>query len=275
MIFKLVWLLALLYETNGTTTPKRATRSLMSPSPSSLSLLKTKVGLQTLLNEETKVILGTRVCYPGDYVVHELFGVGKYIGIRLADITPAREQRTLQPVLVIAYNHGELHLFKRLAEKQLHLYRSFVAVQDELLFSSPHRDDDYDDGFGDYADDENPRKHQHLLSNLLDLKKWKRKYSNAAKQTKISAIQLMKLNILRNNYHRTPYLRLSSSSSASFQLDDPASIRYAQFEQSFAYEPTFDQKACFHQIMYDMSQCSRPMDRLVCGDVGFGKTEVD
>jgi len=47
-----------------------------------------------------------------------------------------------------------------------------------------------------------------------------------------------------------------------------------KFEQTFPYEPTPDQKTCFEDVENDMVWRSRPMDRLVCGDVGFGKTEV-
>lgn len=47
----------------------------------------------------------------------------------------------------------------------------------------------------------------------------------------------------------------------------------ADFEQKFEYEETADQKRCIAEIKSDMEKPS-PMDRLLCGDVGFGKTEV-
>jgi transcription-repair coupling factor (superfamily II helicase) len=46
-----------------------------------------------------------------------------------------------------------------------------------------------------------------------------------------------------------------------------------EFEQAFLYEPTPDQEGAVKDIKADMEQ-NRPMDRLLCGDVGFGKTEV-
>ncbi len=46
-----------------------------------------------------------------------------------------------------------------------------------------------------------------------------------------------------------------------------------EFEGSFPYEETEDQLRCAEEIKLDM-QGERPMDRLLCGDVGFGKTEV-
>jgi len=48
---------------------------------------------------------------------------------------------------------------------------------------------------------------------------------------------------------------------------------YRGFELEFAYEETPDQEAAIEDVMQDM-ESSRPMDRLICGDVGFGKTEV-
>ena len=46
-----------------------------------------------------------------------------------------------------------------------------------------------------------------------------------------------------------------------------------QFEDNFPYEETWDQKRCIDEIKADMEKPC-PMDRLLCGDVGFGKTEV-
>ncbi|UFU01526.1 transcription-repair coupling factor (plasmid) [Radiobacillus kanasensis] len=46
-----------------------------------------------------------------------------------------------------------------------------------------------------------------------------------------------------------------------------------EFEDAFAYQETEDQIRCIEEIKKDMER-SRPMDRLLCGDVGYGKTEV-
>ena len=45
------------------------------------------------------------------------------------------------------------------------------------------------------------------------------------------------------------------------------------FERDFKYETTKDQQKAIIESKFDMQQ-ERPMDRLICGDVGFGKTEV-
>ena len=53
----------------------------------------------------------------------------------------------------------------------------------------------------------------------------------------------------------------------------PADDMYRAFEASFAFEETPDQATAIDQVISDM-ESQRPMDRLVCGDVGYGKTEV-
>ncbi|MBT1072042.1 transcription-repair coupling factor [Pelotalea chapellei] len=53
----------------------------------------------------------------------------------------------------------------------------------------------------------------------------------------------------------------------------PPDEMYREFEASFAWEETPDQLSAIQDVLADM-QHSRPMDRLICGDVGYGKTEV-
>jgi transcription-repair coupling factor (superfamily II helicase) len=53
----------------------------------------------------------------------------------------------------------------------------------------------------------------------------------------------------------------------------PPDEMYREFEAAFAWEETPDQLSAIQDVLADM-QHSRPMDRLVCGDVGYGKTEV-
>ena len=56
----------------------------------------------------------------------------------------------------------------------------------------------------------------------------------------------------------------------AFSADDPWQ---KEFEDAFIYEPTPDQGRAVREVKSDM-ESSRPMDRLTCGDVGYGKTEV-
>ncbi|MCA9509112.1 MAG: transcription-repair coupling factor, partial [Myxococcales bacterium] len=53
----------------------------------------------------------------------------------------------------------------------------------------------------------------------------------------------------------------------------PRDAYFEEFEAAFPYEETVDQHAAIEDVLADM-QSGRPMDRLVCGDVGYGKTEV-
>ena len=61
-------------------------------------------------------------------------------------------------------------------------------------------------------------------------------------------------------------------SRKGFQFSPDSSLQI-EFEKNFPYELTVDQKRAIKQIKEDM-ESSHPMDRLLCGDVGFGKTEV-
>jgi transcription-repair coupling factor (superfamily II helicase) len=53
----------------------------------------------------------------------------------------------------------------------------------------------------------------------------------------------------------------------------PPGPEYREFEASFPFDETVDQQKAISEVIADM-QKARPMDRLICGDVGFGKTEV-
>lgn len=64
--------------------------------------------------------------------------------------------------------------------------------------------------------------------------------------------------------------RRQSKPGYAFKMDEKL---YMQFASGFAYEETLDQANAIEATLYDMQQ-AKPMDRLVCGDVGFGKTEV-
>lgn len=66
------------------------------------------------------------------------------------------------------------------------------------------------------------------------------------------------------------YARRQLSEGFSFS---PPDEMYREFEASFAWEETPDQLSAINDVLADM-QHSKPMDRLICGDVGYGKTEV-
>ena len=66
------------------------------------------------------------------------------------------------------------------------------------------------------------------------------------------------------------YARREMEKGYAFSTDDSLS---KEFEEAFEYEETPDQLAAIQNVKQDMEE-ERPMDRLICGDVGYGKTEV-
>lgn len=66
------------------------------------------------------------------------------------------------------------------------------------------------------------------------------------------------------------YAKREASKGHAFSPDQP--LQYA-FERDFMFDETKDQLAAIHAVKADM-ESDRPMDRLICGDVGYGKTEV-
>jgi transcription-repair coupling factor (superfamily II helicase) len=93
----------------------------------------------------------------------------------------------------------------------------------------------------------------------LGTQEWEQKKSKAKKRVKDIAKELISL-----------YAKRKSAPGYAFQAD---SFLQAELESSFLYEDTIDQGKATEDVKSDMQQ-PHPMDRLVCGDVGFGKTEV-
>jgi transcription-repair coupling factor (superfamily II helicase) len=88
---------------------------------------------------------------------------------------------------------------------------------------------------------------------------WRTKVEKARKATKKLAVDLLKL-----------YARRKAMEGHSYS---PGDDYFQEFQASFPYQETPDQQRAIDDVLADMEQPS-PMDRLVCGDVGFGKTEV-
>jgi transcription-repair coupling factor (superfamily II helicase) len=95
--------------------------------------------------------------------------------------------------------------------------------------------------------------------NKLGSDAWEKLKNKTKKQVKDIAADLIKL-----------YAKRKASQGFAFS---PDSYLQTELEASFFYEDTPDQSKSTADVKHDMEQPS-PMDRLVCGDVGFGKTEV-
>ncbi len=72
--------------------------------------------------------------------------------------------------------------------------------------------------------------------------------------------------------HKLLAVQASRKTKKGFACDSP-NEHFRAFEASFPYEETPDQQAAIDAVLKDLTQTT-PMDRLICGDVGFGKTEV-
>jgi len=89
--------------------------------------------------------------------------------------------------------------------------------------------------------------------------KWKARKNKTAEQVEAMANDLLEL-----------YAARESAEGYAFPIDN---VNQQQFEASFLYQETPDQLTAISQVKDDLER-PRPMDRLVCGDVGYGKTEV-
>ena len=88
---------------------------------------------------------------------------------------------------------------------------------------------------------------------------WDKARRKAAKQVRDAAAELLALYALR-----------ASRQGYAFKMPI---TDYQAFAEGFGFEETPDQAAAIEAVIHDMTS-GQPMDRLVCGDVGFGKTEV-
>ena len=88
---------------------------------------------------------------------------------------------------------------------------------------------------------------------------WEKARRRAAEQVRDAAAELLNI-----------FARRAARQGHAFRYSPHD---YEQFANDFGFEETADQKAAIHAVIQDMVS-PQPMDRLVCGDVGFGKTEV-
>ncbi len=93
----------------------------------------------------------------------------------------------------------------------------------------------------------------------LGSSQWEKAKRKAAEQVRDTAAELLNL-----------YARRAAREGFAHRFSPHD---YEAFATSFGFEETPDQRAAIHAVIQDMIS-PRPMDRLVCGDVGFGKTEV-
>ncbi len=159
---------------------------------------------------------------PGAPVVHEDYGIGRYLGLATMDAggMPAE-------FLVLEYADGD---------------KLYVPVQ------SLERISRYTGAPAESAP-------LHKLGG----DQWAKARSRAAAKIRDAAAELLDV-----------YSRRAARQGYAFGIDEQ---QLRAFEASFPFEETADQAAAIAQVIEDLTS-PRPMDRVVCGDVGFGKTEV-
>ncbi|MDD6041426.1 MAG: transcription-repair coupling factor [Clostridia bacterium] len=158
----------------------------------------------------------------GDYVVHDLHGVGLYKGVVQLDNDGAKRD-----YLLIQYaGNDKLYV----PADQFDRVTKFIGAEHSL-----------------------PR------LNRLGGQEWERQKSKVKASIKKLAFDLAEL-----------YAKRAKSTGYAFSHENPWQ---REFEDMFPYELTEDQQRSVAQIEADM-ESDRNMDRLLCGDVGYGKTEV-
>ncbi len=157
---------------------------------------------------------------PGDLAVHQVHGVGRYVGmVRRAVAGSERDY------LLLEYAEGD----------RLYVPSDQVGV------------------VAKYVGGEAPRLHR------LGTSDWVRAKSRVRRAVQDMAGELVRLYSVR-----------LSVPGHAFAADTPWQ---AELEDAFPYEETRDQLGAIQEVKRDMEQ-AKPMDRLICGDVGYGKTEV-
>ena len=158
----------------------------------------------------------------GNYVVHEKYGIGIYIGVN----TISADGMTKDYIKIKYRNDDILYI----PTNDLDIIRKYIggeAIKPKL--------------------------------NQLGSKDWENSKAKVKKNLREVAKELIEL-----------YARREKLQGYSFEKDTPWQ---SEFESKFPYQETDDQLRCIEEMKKDMEDL-KPMDRLLCGDVGYGKTEV-
>ncbi|MGH2682997.1 MAG: transcription-repair coupling factor, partial [Actinomycetota bacterium] len=157
---------------------------------------------------------------PGDYAVHRVHGVGRYLGMTRRAVAGSERD-----YLLLEYGAGD---------------RLFVPA-------------DQVDAVARYVGGEKPRLHR------LGGSEWPRAQARVRRAVQDMAGALVRLYSFR-----------MAAPGHRFGPDTPWQ---RELEDAFPFEETPDQRTTIDDVKEDM-ESDRPMDRLICGDVGYGKTEV-
>ena len=157
---------------------------------------------------------------PGDLCVHQVHGVGRYVGMVRRAVAAAERD-----YLLLEYAAGD----------KLYVPSDQVGV------------------VAKYIGGEAPRLHR------LGTNDWVRAKGKVRRAVRDMAGELVRL-----------YTARMSAPGHAFPPDSPWQ---RELEDAFPYEETRDQLTAIDEVKQDM-EAPQPMDRLICGDVGYGKTEI-
>lgn len=191
-------------------------------SPEELFHIRSRNKRFTSKFKEGKILQSFEDLKPGDYVVHELYGIGQFL-----DITTLKTPKGHKDFIHIQYR-GDDVLYVPL--EKFKLVRKYVGKEGYV-----------------------PK------LNSLNMKDWEKTKNRIKKRISDIAEKLMAI-----------YETRAKIPGYAFKPDDEF---MSQFAAKFPFTLTIDQKKSLEEIKEDMEKPT-PMDRLLCGDVGFGKTEV-
>jgi transcription-repair coupling factor (superfamily II helicase) len=163
---------------------------------------------------------------PGDHVVHEQHGIGRYVELVQRTVNGADRE-----YLVLEYA----------ASKRGQPGDRLYVPTDQL------------DQLSRYVGGESPTLHK------MGGSEWQKAKARAKKAVREIAAQLIQL-----------YAARQASKGHAFGPDTPWQ---RELEDAFPFTETPDQMAAIDEVKHDM-ELAVPMDRLICGDVGYGKTEI-
>jgi transcription-repair coupling factor (superfamily II helicase) len=158
----------------------------------------------------------------GAPVVHETYGVGRYVGLQTMDVAGHTGE-----FLVLEYAGGD-KLY--VPVQALHLVSRYTGAPAET--APLHK---------------------------LGGDQWQKARRKAAQRIRDVAAELLDL-----------YSRRAAREGTRMQVGE---AEYRAFQAGFPFEETEDQATAIEQVVSDLKS-DKPMDRVICGDVGFGKTEV-
>ncbi len=187
-------------------------------------------------------LAGLRDLRVGDYVVHRDHGIGQFVALRGVSGDGDEPAVELPPELAAVADES--------SAAQIEVMEIAYGAGQQLLLPLSRVD-----LIERYSGIESVAPRLDRLGGVS----WRRRQDRVKSSVKRLAVDLLQL------YAERRLARAPAMPSAS--------DLYAQFEAAFPYEETADQASAVRSLFEDLGR-ERPMDRLLCGDVGFGKTEV-